>query len=328
MDKLKNTVGTSWTPNNLRTLLNWVNFGSFMIEGLDISINECRGKIRFNTILGLALSTTSGTLSIAQYSNYIKSNNTVSLLLNSLFTLFTFVIAINTGYIKIYQIQERLEMFIKTKQEWTSFITALGTQLDLPIDLRTDALDLIMLNKEKYLNLMNVEFEMPPHVLAQIKIKMDEQYKKDAKGIIQKNHGLRIYQVVSSRVERLIGMLTQLVSLSTYSHNKDLLKIIEEYNNIDVEFGNIEPDDLKEVITDANANANAKEAAVTAAATAAATEAAANEQLKTISESESEDEKERSYRRPELISLAQEIPPRKRKPKQGFSTMYARRDVH
>ena len=239
---IPDTRGTNWTPANLKTIINWINFSAFMIEGLDESINIFRSKIRFNTILGLVLSTASGTISVAQYSEYVKSTSIVSLTLNSIFTLFTFSIAINTGYIKIYQIQERLELFIKTKQEWTSFVSNLSAELDLPISMRKDATQLISNYREHYLNLMNVDYEMHSGVLENIKEKMELQIAKQEKkqtvaqeanpkegqlNIIRKTHGLKVYDMAISEVESMIEFLENLSKLESYRHDKDIKDIIK-----------------------------------------------------------------------------------------------------
>jgi len=242
MELVPDTRGTNWTPANLKTIINWINFAAFMIEGLDESINIFRNKIRFNTILGLILSTASGTISVAQYSEYVKSTSIVSLTLNSIFTLFTFSIAINTGYIKIYQIQERLELFIKTKQEWTSFVSNLSAELDLPIAMRKDAVQLISNYREHYLNLMNVDYEMHSDVLKSIKTKMELQITKQEKkqtvaqeenfktgqlNIIRKTHGLKVYDMAISEVESMIEFLENLSKLESYRHDKDIKDIIK-----------------------------------------------------------------------------------------------------
>ena len=95
-------IGANWNGNNISTLLSWLSMASYNIECLERSIHYCRNIIRGNIILGLILSTASGTISIAQFGPIGKTN---SLILNILFTCMTFIIAINTGRIKIYQIQ-------------------------------------------------------------------------------------------------------------------------------------------------------------------------------------------------------------------------------
>ena len=235
------TRGKHWTPVNLKTIINWVNFAAFMIEGLEESINIFRSKIRFNTILGLVLSTASGTISVAQYSQYVKNAGPLSLILNGVFTAFTFGIAIHTGYIKIYQIQERLELFIKTKQEWTSFVSNLSAELDIPIEMRKDALELIVTYRENYLNLINVDYEMHSSVVKNIENKMklqiathdnkntqsDSSNKTGQLNIIRKTHGIKVYDMALSEVESMVDFLQNLYKLDSYDHNKEIKTIIE-----------------------------------------------------------------------------------------------------
>jgi len=155
------SYGTHWTPENLETLYEWITIASFNIECLDQSARYHRGIIRNNTILGLVLSTLSGTLGVSQFS---ITNLLATQIINGLFVLFTFTIALYTGYIKIYQIQERLEQFIKLKQEWTLFSTSLASELQLPIELRHDALYLITKNKTIYLALLKTDCEIPKFI--------------------------------------------------------------------------------------------------------------------------------------------------------------------
>ena len=108
--KSKVNLGTNWNGNNIATLLNWISISQYNIEMLELSISQLRDQIRFNIILGLLLSTASGTISVANIS--FVSNAQMTLILNSLFTAMSFVIALNTGRIKIYQVQERLEQFL------------------------------------------------------------------------------------------------------------------------------------------------------------------------------------------------------------------------
>lgn len=149
--------GNNWTGNNISTLLSWLTNANYNIECLDLSIEDCSKTIRHNVILGLMLSTGAGTISAANIS--IVNSAEIKFYFNIAFTIMSFVIAINTGRIKVYQIQERLEQFIKLKQEWTYFITTIAVEFQTPVNLRKDALQLILNNKEKYLDLMKRDCE-------------------------------------------------------------------------------------------------------------------------------------------------------------------------
>ena len=177
----KVTLGTNWNGNNISTLLNWISIAQYNIECLELSIIYLRDQIRFNIILGLILSTASGTISVANIS--FVSNPNTNIVLNGLFTAMSFIIALNTGRLKIYQVQERLEQFIKLKHEWTFFVTKIITELQLPVDLRKDALYLIQTYREKYLDLIKAEIEIP----TKIKNFMDKKIKKTFEETWHKN---------------------------------------------------------------------------------------------------------------------------------------------
>lgn len=172
--KIKVNLGTNWNGNNISTLLNWISISQYNIECFDLAINYLRQQIRFNIILGLLLSTASGTISVANIS--FVSNVTVSLILNCMFTAMSFIIAINTGRIKIYQVQERLEQFIKLKHDWTFFVTKIVTELQLPVDLRKDALYIIQTYREKFLDLIKADVEIPVSIKKIMEKKIKEKF--------------------------------------------------------------------------------------------------------------------------------------------------------
>jgi len=169
---LQNSRGTNWHESNMRTIFSWICISAFQIEALDLSIRYYRDIIRKSVFLGLVFSTTSGTLSITRFGFTIDP--LVSYIFNSLFTFMSFSIAIVTGSIKIYQIQEKLEEFIRIKQEWILFGTTLASELQLPKKLRRDALYLIISNKTKYLDLLKIDSEIPEFIKVRVKNKILE----------------------------------------------------------------------------------------------------------------------------------------------------------
>ena len=155
------SYGTNWTRENLRTLSEWISIAAYNIECLDLSASYYRTIIRNHTVAGLILSTLSGTLSITQFG---ITQPVLIMSLNGTFTVFSFVIAILTGWLKIYQIQEQLEIFIKLKQDWTLFSTRIASELQLPRELRRDALYLIIKYKNQYLDLLKSDAPIPESI--------------------------------------------------------------------------------------------------------------------------------------------------------------------
>ena len=162
---LQRSYGSNWTKTNVSTLVEWLSVAAYNICCLEYGSTYYRNIIRQNTILGLVLSTLSGTLSVTTFG--ISGNLLATQILNGIFAFFSFTIAVYTGYIKIYQVQETLEQYIKMKQEWIVFSTKIASELQLPIELRRDALFIIIKHKNTYLDLLKIDIVFPDHVKSQ-----------------------------------------------------------------------------------------------------------------------------------------------------------------
>jgi hypothetical protein len=159
LSDLSRSYGTNWTRTNVSTLFEWVNIAAFNIRCLELCIIQYRRIIRNQMILNLILSATSGTMSVSQFG--FSGSQNVDFAIKILFTIFSFLITLSAGALKIYQVQERLEAAIRIKQEWIVFSTAIASELQLPIELRRDGLWMIKKNKDTYLDLMKTEVEVP-----------------------------------------------------------------------------------------------------------------------------------------------------------------------
>jgi hypothetical protein len=151
-----------WTADNIKTLVQWNCIAAYNIEVLDMSISMYQRYMRWNVIFGLIMSTTSGAISASRFSADPKSQLIITF--NYIFTFMAFSIAIFTGAIKIYQVQENLEIFIRIKQEWINFSTLLVAEFQLPLSERQDAVTLIKNNKSKYLDLLKTPINIPKRI--------------------------------------------------------------------------------------------------------------------------------------------------------------------
>jgi hypothetical protein len=164
IDATTNTVNPNdnWSGANLETLSQWIQISCLQIEVLDLAIKYFRSIVRKNVLLGLIFSTASGSLSLSQ-----MNDSKERIIYNVIFTIMSFSIAIFTGLIKIYQVQERLEEFIQLKQEWIGFSVVITTEVQLPVGERTMALELITKNKNKYLDLLKHDVDIPNFIKSQ-----------------------------------------------------------------------------------------------------------------------------------------------------------------
>jgi len=259
---LRKSYGTNWTKSNVSVLFEWVTIAAYNIRCLELAIVHYRRKIRMNTILGLVLSTLSGTIATAQagFPNSVTVNLTI--ILNVIFIVMTFSIAIMTGYIKIYQIQENLELNIKAKQDWISFSADIASELQLPIELRKDALWMIIKNKNIYLDLLKTNLEIPNYIgkraqqemKTEIKLNMDvsslprilmDIAVQEMRDISVDNKEDRISSVVQKQLTHLVSQPTDSAAWKT----KTQLDAIMEANELVPENSIGSVKDVHQVVT-------------------------------------------------------------------------------
>ena len=157
IESSKKKLGINWNPKNLTTFSTWIQVASYKIECLDSAIHKNRIIIQQSVIAGLVLSTVSGSISITQFGNFSEN---IRFIFNLIFTFMSFNIAFITGYIKTFQIQEKLEEYLQLKQNWIAFSASITAELQLPKELRRDAEIIISENKEKYLDLFKNDVEI------------------------------------------------------------------------------------------------------------------------------------------------------------------------
>jgi len=165
-----------WTVQNTNTLLKWITIGSYYIKVLERNIAVNRAIIRFNTIQSIILTTATGSIGVSQMSSIFPAQT--QLVLTTIFTVMSFFMTITTGVIKVLLIHENLEKCIQVKQEWTSFITNISTELQLPKEERQDAVKLIRDNKMVYLSLLNKDVEINKKSENKAKMHIEKEIEK------------------------------------------------------------------------------------------------------------------------------------------------------
>ena len=88
---------------------------------------------------------------------------------------------------KVYQVQEQLEVYIKIKQEWIDFTTLIISELQLPTRLRRDASYLIWKHKDQYSDLLKKDVDVSSFVRKRIKEPLI-YYVNGKKAILSKTH--------------------------------------------------------------------------------------------------------------------------------------------
>ena len=152
------------TWNNLITLEtfnDWISVASYKIECLDLAIKIYRWRLQTCIMLGLLLSTASGTISVTQFGNYSPR---IKFGLNLVLTITSFAVALLTGIVKTFKLQENLEKYINVKQGWVSFSAKISNEIYLPKKMRGNAETLIKDNKARFLDLLKVDVPIPKEI--------------------------------------------------------------------------------------------------------------------------------------------------------------------
>lgn len=163
--------GANWDVENVITILQWIHIAAINLDVMTEANTHYKRYIRRNTIISLILSTLASTASLSQFNLSEDAHPELTLVLKIFFTGMAALIAISTGFIKVYQIQEKLEKAIKLQQEWTSFGSMLSSELQLPVDLRKDALYLIVKFKDTYTELFKQQIDVSQKIIRRVAIK-------------------------------------------------------------------------------------------------------------------------------------------------------------
>jgi hypothetical protein len=161
--------GANWdSSENVRTLLQWIHISAIYLDVLIEAATHYRRVIRRHTVLNLILSTLASTVSLSQFNLNEASHPELSLVLKILFSVSSVIIALSAGFVKVYQIQDKLEKSLQLQQEWTTFGSKITSEMQLPVPLRKDALYMLVKMKETYANLVKQQVNVSKRIVRRV----------------------------------------------------------------------------------------------------------------------------------------------------------------
>jgi hypothetical protein len=166
--------GKNWKEENIHTLISWLHTSAIMLDLTREATTYYRKVMRRSTIINLVFSSVAGTVSLSQFNTGDTNSTTYSVietLLKAFFSAASILVALNTGYIKVYQIQERLEGTIQLQQQWSHFGSLITSELQLPTPLRKDALQIINKMKETYHQLIRDHVDINRNILEKVALR-------------------------------------------------------------------------------------------------------------------------------------------------------------
>jgi hypothetical protein len=142
-----------WTFEHIRTLVTWLNYSNVNLFLIDMSIRYFKMILSHVMAYTLLFSTISSTISISQLG--ISQEKTPTLY-NSIQYTFIAASTLSTlliGYVKLFKVQESLDANALLYKQWLTFSTRISSEFQMPVHMRTSALELLQDMKNEYIDL-------------------------------------------------------------------------------------------------------------------------------------------------------------------------------
>lgn len=160
----KKGLGTNWDPPNIVTLAEWLNIASLYILILDKEISYYKKILKNVTFFGLLFSTLTSSISLSQLSITESDYPNLSIILKIIFTLTSIFTTVATGYIKINNIQNNLDICLNYYNKWNQFASEISGQFQLPIDIRRNSLSIIVRLKSDFKELFSTRLPLTSNI--------------------------------------------------------------------------------------------------------------------------------------------------------------------
>ncbi len=214
--------GQGWEdPNNMKILTEWIHYAAVYLDILSEATEGYKKTLRLNTIINLIVSTLASTISVSTFNTNEENSPRTALTLKIVFTVLTFTLTIAAGYIKVYQIQEKLENSLRLKQEWALFGSKISSEMQLPLILRKNAIFLISTMKGTYLDLVKSDMGIKKDIIR--RMAMRSGLKEDDLTLSE-----LFERIIKNEVYRLTDDAEQTAAMSP-SLEKQLTAMAESY---------------------------------------------------------------------------------------------------
>lgn len=160
--------GENWGHQEVKILTEWIHISATFLDILSEASESYRNTLRRNTIVNLVFSTLASTISVSTFNMSEQSNPNTALAIKILFTCLTMLLTIAAGYIKVYQIQEKLENSLRLKNEWALFGSKISSEMQLPLMLRTNGIALVSKMKDTYLQLVQSDMGIRKDIIKRM----------------------------------------------------------------------------------------------------------------------------------------------------------------
>ena len=167
----------AWNVDNTENIVRWISSCNLNVILLNTYLNNLKTILRVNTLWSLLISSVTSTVSVTQFTISDISEPTLSLVIKIIIFVTSIFTSLITGYIKVEKIQETIETIEEHKNNWSTLMYSLLSELQVPIQLRNHA-ELIIKEKREEYNAVNSKFIIiPSYVREQVsKMLVEKRY--------------------------------------------------------------------------------------------------------------------------------------------------------
>jgi hypothetical protein len=157
-----------WDVGNTTTIVDWISVSNLNILILDAYLIHLRRILGVNTLWSLVISSITSTISVTQFTINDTTEPVLSFWIKVIIFISSIFTSLITGYIKVQKIQETIEMLEEHKSKWMTFMYSLLSEIQVGINFRKSATDLINSKKEEFNNVNSKQFMIPKTVRLKV----------------------------------------------------------------------------------------------------------------------------------------------------------------
>ena len=238
-----------WTFEHIRTLITWLNYSNVNMFLIDLSIKYYKSIISHIMAYTLLFSTVSSTISISQLGISSDTQPQLFAIVQYCFIGASTLSTLLIGYMKLFKVQESLDTNTLLYKSWLTFSTRISSEFQMPIHMRTSALELLQDMKNEYIDLFckdaNIPFAVKNAANNYFRRNLSTRIVKNEysgswcsyrTNYIKRTNVFFIFQdIIKNEIKRLSAELTPI----NYSNDNNLDNIVPSY------YGDINNDTLK-----------------------------------------------------------------------------------
>jgi len=157
-----------WDVGNTVTIVDWISTSNLNILILDAYLLHLRKILNVNTLWSLVISSITSTISVTQFTINDATQPVLSFWIKVIIFISSIFTSLITGYIKVQKIQETIETLEEHKSKWMTFMYFLLSEIQVGINFRKSATDLINSKKEEFNNINSKQFMIPKTVRLKV----------------------------------------------------------------------------------------------------------------------------------------------------------------